>query len=106
MIRGIVMALIIASASAGGVVYLQVSKLFYESNPNMVFGLIFLMDSIALIFMTASIFMGMYGDPPKNMELGGDEASRVTEADQETYFDKDIGFGDEIADAPFGEIYD
>ena len=40
MIRGIVLALIISFSGLGGIIYLQLSKLFYDSAPNMVFGLI------------------------------------------------------------------
>lgn len=63
MIRGIVMALIISLSGMGGIIYLQLSKLFYESAPNMVFGLLGLFDAAVLIFILICIALGLYGDP-------------------------------------------
>lgn len=102
MIRGITMALVIALSAVGGIIYLQISKLFYQSNPGMVFGLIAMFDAMVLIFILVSIFFGKYGDPPKNVE-GEDNNSRQTEG--ETYFGNldDPGFEDSIQDVPFGQ---
>ena len=65
MIRGITMAVIISLSAIGGVVYLQLSKLFYESNVNMVFGLIAAFDGVVLLVILVSIFTGYYGDPAR-----------------------------------------
>ena len=62
MIRGIIMALIISLSGLGGVVYLQVSKPFFESAPNMVFGWIGLFDAMVLVFVAIMMLMGKYGD--------------------------------------------
>ena len=62
MIRGIIMALIISLSGLGGVIYLQVSKPFFETAPNMVFGWIGLFDAMVLVFVAIMILMGKYGD--------------------------------------------
>jgi hypothetical protein len=63
MIRGIIMALIISLSGIGGIVYLQISKLFFTSAPNMVFGVIGLFDALVLVGIVISIVAGKYGDP-------------------------------------------
>lgn len=62
MIRGIIMALIISLSGLGGVIYLQVSKPFFETAPNMVFGFIGIFDALVLVFILVSIALGKYGD--------------------------------------------
>ena len=62
MIRGIVMALIISLSGLGGILYLQISKLFFATAPNMVFGVIGLFDIATLVFIMIAIAMGKYGD--------------------------------------------
>ena len=62
MIRGIIMALIIALSAFGGIIYLQLSKLFFETAPGMVFGLVGVFDALVLVFIITMIFMGKYGD--------------------------------------------
>ena len=62
MIRGIIMALIISLSGVGGVIYLQISKLFFETAPNMTFGLIGIFDLMVLVFILIMIAMGKYGD--------------------------------------------
>ena len=64
MIRGIVMALIIALSGIGGIIYLQLSKIFFTTAPNMVFGLIGLFDAIVLVFIVIMIVLGKFGDGP------------------------------------------
>ena len=64
MIRGIVMALIIALSGLGGIIYLQLSKIFFSTAPNMVFGLIGLFDALVLLFIAVMIALGKYGDAP------------------------------------------
>ena len=102
MIRGITMALVIAFSGVGGIIYLQVSKLFYETAPGMIFGLIAFFDALVLIAIGVSIFYGKYGDPPKQLEDGDDNNSKQTEG--ETYFGNldDPGFNNKIEDVPFG----
>ena len=58
MIRGIIMALIISLSGLGGVIYLQVSKPFFETAPNMVFGFIGIFDALVLVFILVSIANG------------------------------------------------
>lgn len=64
MIRGIVMALIIALSGLGGIIYLQLSKIFFTTAPNMVFGLIGLFDALVLVFIVIMIVLGKFGDAP------------------------------------------
>ena len=64
MIRGIVMALIIALSGIGGIIYLQLSKIFFTTAPNMVFGLIGLFDALVLVFIVIMIVLGKFGDGP------------------------------------------
>ena len=56
------MALIISLSGLGGVIYLQVSKPFFETAPNMVFGFIGIFDALVLVFILVSIALGKYGD--------------------------------------------
>lgn len=63
MVRGIMMSLICALASTGSILYLQISKIFYDNRPNMVFGLIGLFDVLVLVLILISIMLGKYGDP-------------------------------------------
>ena len=63
MIRGLVMSLIVSLSSIGSIVYLQVTKPFYSSAPNMVFGWIGLFDGMVLIGVVICIMLGLYGDP-------------------------------------------
>lgn len=56
------MALIIALSGVGGIIYLQLSKIFLKTAPNMVFGLIGLFDAVILVFIVIMIAMGKYGD--------------------------------------------
>lgn len=56
------MALIIALSGVGGIIYLQLSKIFLTTAPNMVFGLIGLFDAVILVFIVVMIAMGKYGD--------------------------------------------
>ena len=63
MIRGIVMALIISFSGIGGILYLQISKLFFTTAPNMVFGVLAIFDALVLIFIVICIMLGLYGDP-------------------------------------------
>ena len=63
MIRGIILAIIASASSFGSIIYLQVSKPFYDSNPNMVFGWLGIFDAIVLVFIVTCIFLGYYGDP-------------------------------------------
>ena len=72
MIRGIVMALIIALSGFGGIIYLQLSKLFFKTAPNMVFGLIGLFDALVLVFIVIMIAMGKYGDAPPQEDTFGE----------------------------------
>jgi len=79
MIRGIVMSLIICLSALGGIVYLQASKPFFESNPNWVFGLIGVFDAMVLVLILVSIACGKYGDPPPQedtFELGGGNSQK------------------------------
>ena len=62
MIRGVMMSLICAVFSIGSIIYLQVTKPFYESHPNMVFGMIGIFDAAMLVFIIFCILMGWYGD--------------------------------------------
>jgi len=62
MIRGIIMALIIALSAFGGIIYLQLSKLFFDSRIGMVFGLIGIFDILVLVFIVTMILLGKYGD--------------------------------------------
>ena len=63
MIRGIMMALICAVASAGSIIYLQVTKPYYVNSPNMVFGWLGIFDAAVLVLIIATIMIGKYGDP-------------------------------------------
>ena len=56
MIRGIIMALIISFSGIGGIIYLQVSKLFFTTAPNMVFGIIAIFDALVLVFIVRIFF--------------------------------------------------
>lgn len=104
MIRGIVMALIIALSGIGGILYLQISKLFFTSAPNMVFGVIGLFDILVLILIIVAIMMGKYGDvAPQEDDGAGSKEQNVTADD----FAKDHAFDDDIPDVPyFRDIYE
>ena len=69
MIRGITMAVILALSSFGGIVYQQISRIFYATNPSMVYLLIAMFDVLVLFMIIFSILMGWWGDMPKNMEV-------------------------------------
>ena len=63
MIRGIVMSLIICFSGIGGIIYLQISKVLFDSHTNLaVFGMIAVFDVIVLIFIISMILIGKYGD--------------------------------------------
>ena len=111
MIRGTVMSLICAFASVGSIIYLQVSKPFYESAPNMVFGWIGLFDAVVLILIIVSILLGKYGDPAPQEDTfdvieGG--AKSIRNENQTADFIKDDDYiDDDIPDVPlFQDIYD
>lgn len=106
MIRGIVMALIIALSSVGGILYLQISKVFFVKAPNMVFGLIGIFDVIVLVFILIMIAMGKYGDAPPQEDAFGEGNSQKNEG-ATADFVKDHEFDDDVADVPFNkELYD
>jgi uncharacterized membrane protein len=105
MIRGIVMALIIALSGVGGILYLQISKLFFDSGPNMVFGVIGIFDVIVLVFIVIMIAMGKYGEPAPQEDTFGEGNSKKNE-EGTADFVKDHEFDDDIPDVPlFRDIY-
>ena len=105
MIRGIVMALIIALSGVGGIVYLQLCKPFFETAPNMVFGWIGLFDGLVLIFILAMIAWGKYGDVAPQEDTFGEGNSQKNEKTAD--FIKDHEFDDEILEVPFNkELYE
>lgn len=103
------MALIISLSGLGGVIYLQISKIFFESAPNMVFGLIGIFDVIVLVFIVIMIAMGKYGDiaPQEDaFEEGNSQRHEKGTADL-VKADADHGFEDDIPEVPyFKDIYD
>ena len=105
MIRGIVMALIIFGSGVGGIVYLQISKLFFKSAPNMVFGLIGLFDLAVLVFIVIMIALGKYGDIAPQEDTFGEGNSQKNEKTAD--FVKDQEYDNDIPDVPFGhDLYD
>jgi len=105
MIRGIVMALIIFGSGVGGIIYLQISKLFFSSAPNMVFGVIGLFDIAVLIFILIMIALGKYGDAAPQEDTFGEGNSQKNEKTAD--FVKDHEYDNDIPDVPFGhELYD
>ena len=106
MIRGITMAMIMALSNAGGVVYQQISKIFYQTSPGMVYLLIAMFDVLVLFMILVAILFEKWGDMPKNMEVDEDKDSKENEG-AETYMDIDDGFKDDFAEVPFGkELHD
>mmetsp|Transcript_27664 Transcript_27664/g.34357 ORF Transcript_27664/g.34357 Transcript_27664/m.34357 type:complete len:164 (+) Transcript_27664:1331-1822(+) len=107
MIRGIVMALIVSLSSLGSILYLQVSKQFYDSAPNMVFGILGLFDAVVLVFIVICIFMGKYGDPAPQEDTFG-EGNSMKQEDQTADFQKDDEYlDDDFPDVPlYQDIYD
>ena len=106
MIRGIVMALIIALSGFGGIIYLQLSKIFFKTAPNMVFGLIGLFDCLVLVFIVVMIAMGKYGDAPPQEDTFGEGNSQKQEGGTADFI-KDHDFDDDIPDVPFSkDLYD
>lgn len=73
------MALIIALSGFGGIIYLQLSKLFFKINPNMVFGLLGAFDALVLIFILIAIAFGKYGDPAPQEDTFGEGNSQKNE---------------------------
>ena len=108
MIRGIVMALIISLSGLGGVIYLQVSKPFFETAPNMVFGFIGIFDIIVLVFILIMIAMGKYGDiAPQEDTFGEGNSQKDEKGTADVMKGDDHGFDDDIPDVPkFKDIYD
>jgi len=111
MIRGIMNALICALSSTGSIVYLQVTKPFYESAPNMVFGFIGLFDVAALVLIIITILAGLYGGPAPQEDTfdeveGGAKSMRME--NQTADFIKDDDYiDDDIPDVPlYQDIYD
>ena len=111
MIRGIMMALICAVASAGSIIYLQVTKPFYVNRPNMVFGMIGVFDAAVLILIIVAILLGKYGDPAPQEDTfdeveGGAKSMRME--NQTADFIKDDDYiDDDIPDVPlYQDIYD
>ena len=106
MIRGIVMALIIALSGFGGIIYLQLSKIFFKSAPNMVFGLIGIFDVLVLVFIVVMISLGKYGGPPPQEDTFQDGNSQKNEGGTADFI-KDHDFNDDIPDVPFSkDLYD
>lgn len=108
MIRGIVMALIISLSSLGGVIYLQVSKPFFETAPNMVFGFIGIFDIIVLVFILICIALGKYGDiAPQEDTFGEGNSQKHEKGTADVVKNDDRGFDDDIPEVPyFKDIYD
>lgn len=79
MIRGIIMALIISFSGIGGIIYLQISKLFFTTAPNMVFGLIAIFDALVLVFIVICIMLGLYGDVAPQEDTFGEGNSQKNE---------------------------
>ena len=79
MIRGIIMALIISFSGIGGILYLQISKVFFETAPNMVFGVIALFDALVLVFICVCIMFGLYGDQAPQEDTFGEGNSQKNE---------------------------
>ena len=58
MIRGITMAFMIAVASTGGIIYLQITKLFYTTAPWMIFVTVAILDIPILLLLLIAIYCG------------------------------------------------
>lgn len=108
MIRGIIMALIIALSGIGGVIYLQVTNPFLQSAPNMVFGFIGIFDIMVLVFILICISMGKYGDvAPQEDTFGEGNSQKDEKGTADLVKGDDRGFDDDIPDVPkFKDIYD
>lgn len=106
MIRGIVMALIISLSGLGGLIYLQISKVFFTTAPNMVFGVIGLFDALVLVLIVISIMAGWYGGPPPQEDTFED-GNTIKNENATADFVKDHDFDDDIPDVPlYKDIYD
>ena len=107
MIRGIVMSLIISISACGSILYLQISKIFFVSAPNMVFGVIGLFDALTLAFILIMIFLGKYGDAPPQEDTFGAGNSQKNEDQTGDYEKHDGVFDDDIPEVPFSkDLYD
>ena len=73
------MALIISFSGIGGILYLQISKVFFETAPNMVFGVIALFDALVLVFIFVCIMFGLYGDQAPQEDTFGEGNSQKNE---------------------------
>ena len=107
MIRGIILALIAGASSFGSIVYLQISKQFYESAPNMVFGWMGIFDGFVLIMIVIAVFLGYYGNPPPQEDTFG-EGNSMKQENQTADFIKDEDYiDDDIEPVPmYQDIYD
>ena len=101
MIRGITMAVMIAVASTGGIIYLQISKLFYTSAPWMIFVLIGLLDIPILIFLLVAIYCGKWGDLPDALDQ--DDEDSVENEPGSNINPEEIYLDDGIKDVPIGQ---
>ena len=101
MIRGITMAVMIAVASTGGIIYLQISKLFYTSAPWMIFVLIGLLDIPILIFLLVAIYCGKWGDLPEALDQ--DDEDSVENEPGSNINPEEIYLDDGIKDVPIGQ---
>ena len=75
-IRGITMAFIIAISAAGAILYLQISKIYFQTAPWMIFVLISICDVVTLLLLVPAIIFGYWGDTPKNMIIEDDGGSQ------------------------------
>ena len=94
MIRGIILALIAGASSFGSIIYLQISKQFYESAPNMVFGWMGIFDGFVLIMIVICVFLGLYGNPPPQEDTYG-EGNSMKQKNQTADFIKDEDYIDD-----------
>lgn len=101
MIRGIVMSTIVSLSSAGSIVYLQVTKPFYDSAPNMVFGWLGIFDGIVLIGIVICIWLGYYGDPAPQEDTFGEGNSMKQENNTADFLKDEDYIDDDIPDVPF-----
>ena len=107
MIRGIVMSTIVSLSSAGSIVYLQVTKPFYDSAPNMVFGWLGIFDGIVLIGIVICIWLGYYGDPAPQEDTFGEGNSMKQENNTADFIKDEDYLDDDIPDVPFfQDIYE
>ena len=77
MIRGITNALFLSLSAAGGILYQQITKPFFETAPNMVFVWIGIFDVMVLIFIVIMIYLGKYGDAAPQEDTDGEGNSQV-----------------------------